>query len=735
MKKMILIGWLPLALAACNAGGGSGLTANHPAGSAPPPPVIQTLTLPRAEIGAVYSEQLAATTDPGTGPVTWSLAAGSAALPGGMTLSSSGLLSGTPAQVGLHELILQADNAAGGAASAAVDLVVYENLFYSYAPDALDSPANDDPATATSLGALGGSAPLVQAGPLSVTSNPAAPDVDWFSFSTPTRGDIHVEVFFNGVVGKLVTGLHAEHHGVLELKRPGIAGTGGNDSLIDLNDAPAATWYLKVEAQYKNLTWYANAYAFRVRFNGLTIASSLVELDTSALQPAQLEAFDAGMPVSSGVWSVTAGSLPPGLTLSAGGLLGGTPAQTGLYNITAAVEANGLLTRREVVIRVFDSTLGNYWQRLGERRLFDSARVNGDGVHHELYCETTVVAPHPDYGAEGAIYVIGGREYDTIAGVHVFHTDHQSNPDRNYKLEDIGRPLGSERQYLGAAFLQHSYGGYIYVVGGELYSNTAPSSGDYTRVVERMQVADSAGVALATPGAWEAVAELPGDTGGRAIEGWAEFGLVAEDAVLDADDRLYLAAGRIRVEDSPASGTYVYEYNTSVLMFEAPLTASASGTWHVKSDVSPYTPRRMPMVGMIGGRIYIIGGRAPSGVSNYIEMYEPDPSGTNIALSQAGSAGFPTLAAPVWYGACGVHNGSIYLLNGWMPQGYMYVATASLQRFTPTGVGTGGQLDSLTPPDAASGYHSAVFHDGAFWMLTGRDPFQPTPRYSLRYDP
>jgi len=57
-----------------------------------PPLKIATTTLPSGTVGSIYSAPLNATG--GTTPYTWSIASGSA--PGGLTLSSTGLLSGTP---------------------------------------------------------------------------------------------------------------------------------------------------------------------------------------------------------------------------------------------------------------------------------------------------------------------------------------------------------------------------------------------------------------------------------------------------------------------------------------------------------------------------------------------------------------------------------------------------------------------------------------------------------------
>ena len=75
-----------LLFAACGGGGGGG---------GPPPLSITTSSLQDAVGGKAYSALLAASG--GTPPYSWkSGAAGSTALPPGLTLSSSGLIGGTP---------------------------------------------------------------------------------------------------------------------------------------------------------------------------------------------------------------------------------------------------------------------------------------------------------------------------------------------------------------------------------------------------------------------------------------------------------------------------------------------------------------------------------------------------------------------------------------------------------------------------------------------------------------
>ncbi len=67
-------------------------------------PVITTIILPSAQAGVPYSQQLTAT---GTSPITWS----ATGLPAGMSVSSAGLLSGTPTESGSFAPSFTATNA------------------------------------------------------------------------------------------------------------------------------------------------------------------------------------------------------------------------------------------------------------------------------------------------------------------------------------------------------------------------------------------------------------------------------------------------------------------------------------------------------------------------------------------------------------------------------------------------------------------------------------------------
>ena len=69
---------------------------------------ITTTSLPSANIGVAYSQQLAASG--GVSPYTWSISTGS--LPTGLTLSSGGLISGSPTAAGSSTFTIQVTDSA-----------------------------------------------------------------------------------------------------------------------------------------------------------------------------------------------------------------------------------------------------------------------------------------------------------------------------------------------------------------------------------------------------------------------------------------------------------------------------------------------------------------------------------------------------------------------------------------------------------------------------------------------
>ncbi len=77
----------------------------------PAPLVITTTSLPSATVGEPYSQQLNASG--GIPPYSWAVTSGS--LPPGLALSSSGLLSGTPAAAGQYQFVVTVTDSSGTA--------------------------------------------------------------------------------------------------------------------------------------------------------------------------------------------------------------------------------------------------------------------------------------------------------------------------------------------------------------------------------------------------------------------------------------------------------------------------------------------------------------------------------------------------------------------------------------------------------------------------------------------
>ncbi|MCZ7608367.1 MAG: putative Ig domain-containing protein [Planctomycetota bacterium] len=707
-------------------------------------PSITTASLPRGIKGQGYNQQLS---HDGTGalPLTFVLATGSA-LPAGMNLSAAGVLTGSPADGGLFVLEIELRYGSHVVDTSSFDLVVYESIPYTYIEDSLEP--NDGTGTSTQLlpgatpaGRLTAGNPAVQATPLTLNSdlNITKPDGDdFFKFNIGTPGTITVEVFFRGLVGEVDVYLWkyagAPTHAVTVVAQS--EGYQSDDEKIVYYGAGLSGsfsigyYYLQVHApaDAASSLWNRNAYSFRVSFNDLSIDTAQLEAD-SASGPVNVQVSGSyqGGALTSPQWSLVNGNLPTGVSFTSDGRFTGTPSEFGLREYTVRLEDSGASIERDIKVRFFDSSAGDYWQVRGERRLYDT------GAGHpllEAWGDAMVVAPHPDYPAEGAIYVLGGFSSQMLDSVRVFHTDRAGIPaDKQFKFEDINKPLPNSLRYHGAAFVQHSYGGYIYVVGGEIgAAGGVHTVGDLWRGVYRLQVSDGGGAALGHPltSSWELLAGLP-DTapGGEDIKGWGEFGLAAFDQAADADDRIYLLGGRYDLEDAVGSATYSRKFHDEVLMFECPTGAAGSGAWFWKSDAAPYTPRRFPAVGVLNGRIYMLAGRegavgqTGSGgvIADYIEMYQPDPYQANAALAGAGKTQFPVLTGSGgYYPMFATLNGSIYVWCGWDSS---FAGTRTLHKFTPNGGGVGGTATRLMDADWSTGFGGGVAHDGKLWIISG----------------
>ena len=713
-------------------------------------PEITNTSLARPIKGTAYSEQL---NHSGTGPIplTFALSATSPVLPTGLNLSQAGVIAGTTTDGGLYPIEIELLYGTVVVDTSILDLVVYESIPYTYVEDALESPTpNDNTGDGTQL--LAGAAPpgrlvagtdVVQTTALTLNSdaNITKPDPDdYFKFNIGTPGTITIDVYFRALVGEvdiyLWKYLGPPSHAV-EMVASSTGYQTDDEQIVYHNAQLSGTfstgyYYLQVNAPVDGTLYNRNAYTFRIGFNDLSIETDQLEAD-SASGPIdeQVVAWNQGGALTTPTFSILSGTLPNGVAFTTDGRFTGTPTEFGLRDFVVQVEENGAAIQREVSVRFFDSNNGDYWQIRGEREIYDGSTSPATISSYETWGDSMVVAPHPDYPTEGAIYVLGGFGGGMLDTVRVFHTDRSGIPtDKHFKFEDIGVDLPVSVRYHRAVFVQHSYGGYIYLVGGEIgAAQGAHTVGDFWHNVYRLQVADNAGAALSHPlsTSWELLAELPAleVASGKEILGWAEFGLAVKDDGSDANDRIYLLGGRYDLEDAVGSTTYSRTFHDEVLMFECPTTGAGTGTWFWKTDTAPYTPRRFPAVAMINDRIYIATGRegvvgatgSGGNISDYIEMYQPDNFQANAAFSTLDSSNFPTLTGGGgYYSMYAQMNGDLYVWCGWNS---FFQGTKSLNKFTPNGAGTGGSVTSLQDADWGTGFGGGVAHDGKLWIISG----------------
>jgi hypothetical protein len=234
--------------------------------------ITVTSTLSPAIMGVPYSAKL--TASGGVPPYKWSVASGT--LPQGLTLSSSGILSGTPAAAGAFTVTFQVTDSGGGLPSEG---------------------------TQTSTFTVGDS-PIVIG-----TTSPLAPgtlNIPYLATLSATGGTAPYS--WSVTAGTLPAGLALSSSGVLS-GTPAAPGS----STFTVQATDSASTPQTVTAP---LT--------------LVIGVATLAVTTTSLPSGKVgTAYSAQLMASGGVppyaWSVNAGSLPAGMALGTAGLLSGTP--------------------------------------------------------------------------------------------------------------------------------------------------------------------------------------------------------------------------------------------------------------------------------------------------------------------------------------------------------------------------------------------------------------------------
>ena len=239
-------------------------------------------TLPAATVATAYSQQL--TASGGVAPYAYTVSSGS--LPAGLTLNSSGLLSGTPTAAGSFTLTVQAEDAHLFAGTQSYTLVV-ASATVSLTPATLPNPTAEAPYSAT-LTAAGGTAP--------------------YTFSVGS-GSLPAGLSLNAATGVL----------------SGTTNVAGSFTFgIKVTDSSTG-----VGAPFSA----SNSYTLAVAAPALSLTPS--SLAAIRAGDAYSQPFTAAGGVAPYAYSVSSGALPAGLVLdAASGVLSGTPTAFGSFSFT-----------------------------------------------------------------------------------------------------------------------------------------------------------------------------------------------------------------------------------------------------------------------------------------------------------------------------------------------------------------------------------------------------------------
>jgi hypothetical protein len=249
-----------------------------------PVPVVSTTTVPNWTVTRLYPTQtLQTTAATGTAPFTWAVTAGG--LPTGLTLNSSGSLSGTPTVAGTYSFTATATDAAGGTASQAFTSVVMAPL----------------PSIATALGdwTVNKAVPTTQ---LLTTAGTGTPGFSWAV-----------------TAGSFPTGVGLSGAGLLS-GTPTV--TGPYSATVTVTDAAGATG--------------SRVYSYTIN-PPPTIATTTLPDWTANFAYSQTLLTTPATGTAPFLWSVSSGAPPTGLTLGSDGSLTGTPTATGQFTFTVKV--------------------------------------------------------------------------------------------------------------------------------------------------------------------------------------------------------------------------------------------------------------------------------------------------------------------------------------------------------------------------------------------------------------
>lgn len=357
---------------------------------AAPTLTLTPATLPASTAGTVYTQALSASG--GVAPYSFALSAGT--LPAGLTLTSSGTLAGTPTEAGTFNVSVTATDTYGQAVTRAYALEVAQPTL-TLAPGGGALPnATAGVAFSQSLVASGGIAPytatLNGALPTGITFNPAT-----LAFAgTPTEsGTFTFDVTATDSTGGTPGTVTATYSltvlvPTLSLSPETVQGatagvtytqtfvaTGGvapYQYTLSAGTLPAGLTLDTATGQLAGTPTQAGSFDFSVtatdsttgtaattvRAYTLAVSAPVIVVDPDTL-PTALQSVEYTQALSARggtapyTFTLDAGTLPTGMTLSAEGALSGTPSATGSFEVTIrATDALGFSGTRTYALTV-----------------------------------------------------------------------------------------------------------------------------------------------------------------------------------------------------------------------------------------------------------------------------------------------------------------------------------------------------------------------------------------------
>jgi hypothetical protein len=346
-----------------------------------PPLSVTTLSLPGGTLGTAYSQTLGATG--GITPYSWSISGGS--LPAGLTLNAStGIISGTPTgsvtgPINFTVKVTDSEVPTPASATAALSITISAAPL-SVVTTSLPTGVDGSTYTAT-LQAAGGVSPYTWAvttgslpGGLTLNASTGVisgtPTGSGTSFTvtvtdsetpTPQTATKNLSITINPQLAITTSSLSN-----------GVVGTAYNQTLAATGGITPYTWnwsgntppglaLVASSGQIAGTPTTAGTFSFTVRVIDSENPAQSVTANLSITINAQLQITTSGslpqgvinvtysgttLQAAGGVtpytWSISAGSLPPGLTLTpSSGLISGTATSTGTFSFTAKVVDSG----------------------------------------------------------------------------------------------------------------------------------------------------------------------------------------------------------------------------------------------------------------------------------------------------------------------------------------------------------------------------------------------------------